>query len=223
MRKKQKALKALLEQKLLPLYYHESVEVSAAILETIYEAGVRVVEYTSRGENALDNFKALRKTVDRNLPGMELGIGTIKSRKQAKKYIDSGADFIVCPSLDLEVCEVCATAGLLWVPGCLTPTEITAAENAGAVLVKIFPGNILGPSYIAALKDLFPALKFMPTGGVEAKEANLRAWFASGVAAVGMGSQLITKDLVDKKDYNGLKAATAKALDLVREASVSKI
>ena len=217
MPKKEKVFQALLEQKLLPLYYHESAEVSAAILETLYEAGIRVIEYTNRGEHALDNFRALRKTVDRNLPGMLLGIGTIKSKKQAKKFIDAGADFIICPSTNTEVAEVTAEQNMLWIPGCMTPTEIATAENAGAGLVKIFPGNILGPNFISAVKDLFPDLKFMPTGGVEADEGNLRGWFKSGVVGVGMGSKLISKQLVDGKDYEGLRQATEKALALVKE------
>ena len=219
MRKKEQAFQALLEQKLLPLYYHESAEVSAAILETLYEAGIRVIEYTNRGEYALDNFKALRKTVDRNLPGMRLGIGTIKTKKQAKKYIEAGADFIVCPSMNEEVGGQAEEAELLWIPGCMTPTEIAAAENAGAGLVKIFPGNILGPAFINAVKDLFPGMKFMPTGGVEAEASNLKSWFRAGVSGVGMGSKLISRELVENKDYEGLRIATEKALALVKEAA----
>src|SRR5439155_3123174 len=161
MRKKEEAYKALLEQKLLPLYYHDSAEVSTHVLEALYEAGIRVVEYTNRGENALDNFKAMRKATDKRMPGLQLGIGTIKSKKQAKKYIEAGADFIICPSMNEEVAKIVEEEELLWIPGCMTPSEIAAAENAGASLVKIFPGNILGPAYITTVKDLFPDLLFM--------------------------------------------------------------
>jgi 2-dehydro-3-deoxyphosphogluconate aldolase/(4S)-4-hydroxy-2-oxoglutarate aldolase len=221
MHKKQQALEALLQQKLLPLYYHESAEVSIAILQALYDGGVRIIEYTNRGKNALDNFKALRKAVDKKMPGMLLGIGTIKTKKGAKKYIEAGADFIVCPSINEEVGKVVEEAELLWIPGCMTPTEITTAENAGAELVKIFPGNILGPSYISAIKDLFPNLKFMPTGGVEAEESNLKGWFAAGVVGVGMGSKLITKDAIEKKDYEGMKLAAGNALVLVQQVANS--
>ncbi|HVK97737.1 MAG TPA: hypothetical protein VM368_07965 [Flavisolibacter sp.] len=219
MHKKQKALQLLLDQKLLPLYYHDDEDISVEILIALYEAGIRIVEYTNRGESALGNFKALRKTADKKLEGLQLGIGTIKTKKQARRYIDAGADFIVAPTINEEVAEVTSDAKLLWIPGCMTPTEIAAAENAGAELVKIFPGNILGPSYISAIKDLFPGMKFMPTGGVEAEENNLREWFGAGVVAVGMGSKLISKKIVEGKDYEGLKYATARALGLVREAS----
>src|SRR5207237_5986546 len=127
--------------------------------------------------------------------------------------------FIVCPTINERVAEVTHEAGLLWIPGCMTPTEIAAAEVAGATLVKIFPGNILGPGYISAIKELFPEIKFMPTGGVEAEEKNLKAWFKSGVVAVGMGSKLITKEMVQQKDYAALKEATAKALQLIQHVT----
>jgi 2-dehydro-3-deoxyphosphogluconate aldolase/(4S)-4-hydroxy-2-oxoglutarate aldolase len=221
MNKSEQALQVLLNQKLLPLYYHDSAAVSIAILQALYDAGVKTVEYTNRGENALKNFKELRSNVDEKMPGMLLGIGTIKNEMQAQHYIDAGADFIVCPSMNNAVAKTVHEAELLWIPGCMTPTEIAAAENAGAALVKIFPGNILGPSYISAVKDLFPNLLFMPTGGVEAEEKNLQGWFASGVVAVGMGSKLISKELVHKEDYNTIKEETTKALKLIKQASIT--
>lgn len=221
MRKKEQAEKALLEQKLLPLYYHESAEVSIAVLKALYEGGVRIVEYTNRGEAALENFAVLRKIVDKEMRDLQLGIGTVKSKKQARKYIDAGADFIVAPSINEEVGELASEAKLLWIPGCMTPTEIATAENAGAEVVKIFPGNLLGPSYINSIKDLFPGLKFIVTGGVEAEEKNLKAWFDSGVAGVGMGSKLISKKIIENKDYEGLKAAAINALRLMKECSNS--
>jgi 2-dehydro-3-deoxyphosphogluconate aldolase/(4S)-4-hydroxy-2-oxoglutarate aldolase len=153
------------------------------------------------------------------MPGLQLGIGTIKTKKQAKKYIEAGADFIVCPSINEEVGEVVIGEKLLWVPGCLTPTEIATAENAGADIVKIFPGNILGPSYISAIKDLFPALRFVVTGGVESEESNLKGWFGAGVVGVGMGSKLISKDIVERKDFDGLRKLTQKTIELVKRIS----
>lgn len=220
MHKKEKAMQCLLEQKLLPLYYNDSAEVSVAILHALYQAGVRMIEYTNRGESAFENFKLLRKEVDKNLPDFLLGIGTVKSRKQVKKFVEAGADFIVAPSINEEVGEVVDDAKLLWIPGAMTATEIARAENAGAQIVKIFPGSLLGPSYITAIKDIFPDLKFVVTGGVVAEENNLKAWFNSGVVGVGMGSKLISKQIIENKNYEGLKAAAAKALQLVKECSV---
>jgi 2-dehydro-3-deoxyphosphogluconate aldolase/(4S)-4-hydroxy-2-oxoglutarate aldolase len=148
---------------------------------------------------------------------MYLGIGTIKNAESAQAFIDAGADFIISPGLVEDAAKVADAYNMLWVPGCMTPTEIIRAEQLGATMVKLFPGNILGAGFVSAIKELFPNLKFMPTGGVEAEEGNLKQWFKSGVAAVGMGSKLITKDMVQQKDYAGLKTATEKALQLIKD------
>lgn len=219
MLKKEQALTLLLNQRLLPLFYHESADTSKTILQALYESGIRTVEYTNRGEHALQNFKELRSVVTATMPDLQLGIGTIKNREQARQFIEVGADYIVCPTVNREVAEETRAAGLLWIPGCMTPTEIALAEEAGATLVKVFPGNVLGPSYISAIKDLFPGLLFMPTGGVEAEKDNLQSWFTAGVVAVGMGSKLITKELVAKGNYDQLKAEVAAALQLVRKVA----
>lgn len=219
MSKKEEAIQALLAQKLLPLYYHPDSKVSVDILQAFYAVGIRVIEYTNRGEAALSNFKILRALVDKEMPGLLLGIGTIKTREQAIKYIDADADFIICPSMNAEVAAVVHEKGLLWIPGCMTPTEIASAEAAGACIVKLFPGNLLGPSFISAIKDLFPELQFMVTGGVEAEEANLRGWFEAGAVGVGMGSKLLTKEILENKDYEGLRSNTQHALQLVKSLS----
>lgn len=214
MRKKEQAIQLLLQEKLLPLYYHDSAEVSVNILQALYDAGIRILEYTNRGEHALQNFKALKKAV-KKMPGMLLGIGTIKNKQQAKQYIKAGADFIVCPSMNEEVAKVTQDAGLLWIPGCMTPTEIAAAENAGATIVKIFPGSLLGPSYITAIKDIFPDLRFVVTGGVEAEEKNLKEWFNAGVVGVGMGSKLVSKNLIEKNNYTEITKLSRNVRDLL--------
>ena len=151
--------------------------------------------------------------------GLYLGIGTIKTRKEARRFIDEGADFIVGPTVNEEVGAAAENAKLLWIPGCMTPTEMATAEAAGADTVKIFPGNLLGPGYIKAVAELFPNLKMMPTGGVEAEENNLRGWFGAGVVAVGMGSKLISKEAIQNGNYEGLKTAVAKALQLVKQVT----
>jgi 2-dehydro-3-deoxyphosphogluconate aldolase / (4S)-4-hydroxy-2-oxoglutarate aldolase len=220
MNKTQQVRKALLEQKMLPLFYNESATVSSGIVQALFDAGIRVVEYTNRGEAALTNFVSLKNEVTERMPGLLLGIGTIKTAKQAQDYIAAGADFIVSPTINPEVGKMAQEAGLLWIPGCMTPTEIAIAEEADAKLVKIFPGNILGPGYINAIKDLFPNMSFMPTGGVEVEVQNLKAWFGAGVVAVGMGSKLITNDLLARNDLEGIKKATIQALELVNHAAL---
>lgn len=220
MHKKESALSALLLQKLLPLYFHPDAANSIRVLRALYAGGIRIVEYTNRGEAALDNFRELRKAVDAEMPGLQLGIGTIKTKKAARKFIEAGADFIVAPTMNEAVAEVVEDEDLLWIPGCMTPTEIAAAESAGATLVKIFPGNILGPGFVTAVRELFPGMQFMPTGGVEAEEGNLRSWFRSGVVAVGMGSKLVSREFLENGDSEGLQRAAEAALKLVHAAAV---
>ena len=217
MDKKSEILQLITEQKLLPLFFNKDVEVSIEVLRALYNAGIRTLEYTNRGEAALQNFKQMRQLCDNELKGMYLGIGTIKNAESAQAFIDAGADFIISPGLVEDAAKVADAYNMLWVPGCMTPTEIIRAEQLGATMVKLFPGNILGAGFVSAIKELFPNLKFMPTGGVEAEEGNLKQWFKSGVAAVGMGSKLITKDMVQQKDYEGLKTATEKALQLIKD------
>lgn len=218
MHKKDLALQQLLDQQCLPLFYHDSKDLSVQVLHALYDAGIRIMEYTARGPRALENFRLLRKECAAHMPEMLLGIGTIKTAAQADDFISAGADFVVCPTINPQVALKVHQKGLLWIPGCMTPTEIAAAEEAGAALVKIFPGNLLGPSFITAIKELFPGVQFMPTGGVEPEPQNLRAWFATGVVAVGMGSKLITKEILQKEDFKKLKEKTEELLRLIKEA-----
>lgn len=204
------------QQGVLPLFFNKEVEVSIAVLKALYNAGIRAIEYTNRGEAALDNFAAMVKVRDVELPGLFLGIGTIKNAGQAEAFIAAGADYLISPGLVTEVAVVAKKHSVLYVPGAMTPSEIIAAENMGCTFVKLFPGNILGPGFVSAVKEVFPGLKFMATGGVELEEANLKAWFSSGVAAVGMGSKLITKKLLEAKNYEQLAADTKKALEIIK-------
>jgi 2-dehydro-3-deoxyphosphogluconate aldolase/(4S)-4-hydroxy-2-oxoglutarate aldolase len=220
MSKKVELLKLIPEQGILPLYFNKDEETSIGLLKSLYAAGIRAVEYTNRGEAALSNFKAMRKLVDSELNGMYLGIGTIKDGNMAQTFIDAGADYLICPGLVESVAELADKYGLLWVPGCMTPSEIIQAETLGAKMIKLFPGNILGPSFMSAIKELFPNLLFMPTGGVELDKANIEAWFKSGVCAVGMGSKLVSKDVMENKKYAELISSTKEALAII--ASIKK-
>ncbi len=217
---KEQLIQQIKKERILPLYYHDSKDVSEEVLKVLYQSGIKMVEYTNRGPNALDNFKALRKLVDDQMQGMQLGIGTIKSVDDAEKYINAGAGFIVCPVVNAEVASVVHKAGLLWIPGCLSPTEIYTAETNGAKLVKIFPGSVLGPSYISAIKELFPGLLFMPTGGVELNKENLQAWFDAGVCAVGMGSKLIGKSHLDNQEYNKIGSLVKEVLLVLQSIKI---
>lgn len=217
MDKEAEIIKLIPQQGVLPLYFYKDTEVSIGVLKALYSAGIRTVEYTNRGEAALKNFRELRAVCDNELPGMYLGVGTIKNAETARAFIDAGTDYIISPGLVEDAIAVAKEAGMLWVPGCMTPSEIIKAEQLGAKIIKLFPGNLLGPSFLSAIKELFPDLLFMPTGGVEAEKENLSGWFKAGVCAVGMGSKLITKASLEGRDYEGIKNATLKALQLIKE------
>ena len=216
MEKKQAILSLIPEQGILPLYFYKDTTVSIEVLKALYAAGIRAVEYTNRGETALGNFKDMRKICDTELKGMYLGIGTIKNGEMAQTFIDAGTDYIICPGLVPSVAAVADKNNMLWVPGCMTPSEIIQAETLGAKMIKLFPGNILGPGFLSAIKEIFPGLLFMPTGGVELDKDNIAGWFKSGVCAVGMGSKLITKQLLESKDYAQITQATKEALSIVQ-------
>lgn len=209
-------INAIREQGLLPLYFHRDKEVSANILRALYRAGARVIEYTNRGEEALDNFEHLRWVANHELPGMLLGAGTIKTDRHAREFIGAGADFLISPGWSKKVAKVAKEEGMLWAPGCMTPSEIMKAEENGAKLIKLFPGSSLGPGFVSAIKELFPDLLFIPTGGVKLEEENLRSWFKSGVCAVGAGSTLIDKKAIEFGDYTSLESLTRSSIDLIQ-------
>jgi len=215
MDKKATLLKLIPEQGILPLYFNKDEEVSVKILHALYEAGIRTVEYTNRGEAAFKNFTKLRHVCDTELKDMYLGIGTIKDGETAQKFIDAGCDYIISPGLVEDVVPVADKANMLWFPGCMTPTEIIKAEKLGAKVIKLFPGNMLGPSFLSGIKELFPNLLFMPTGGVDMTKESIGGWFKAGVCAVGMGSKLITKEVMANQEYAKLTADTKEAIAIV--------
>jgi 2-dehydro-3-deoxyphosphogluconate aldolase/(4S)-4-hydroxy-2-oxoglutarate aldolase len=207
--------KLIQQQGVLPLYFHEDAGVSIEVLKALHEAGIRVIEYTNRGDNALINFKKLKEECAVNYKDMCLGVGTIKSADAAIAFINAGADFLISPCWDDEILAACNEKNYLWIPGCMTSTEIANAEAKGITMVKLFPGSLLGPSYVSALKEVFSGMEFMPTGGVSLNKKNLEEWFMSGVVAVGMGSKLISKDMLASKEYNKITELAKQAIDII--------
>lgn len=201
----------------MPLYFDKDETVSVEVLKALYSAGIRMVEYTNRGEAALKNFKKMCAVRDGEMKDLYLGIGTIKNATMAKTYIEAGADFIICPGLVEEVAKVADQHDMLWIPGCMTPSEIIAAENMGAKMIKLFPGDMLGPGFLSSIKALFPDLMFMPTGGVSLDKENIAAWFKAGVCAVGMGSKLVSKPLLEEKNYGKIHELAKEAMRVVGE------
>lgn len=215
MSRTQQITDAVIAQGILPLYFNSSEEVSLEVLKSIYRAGIKAVEYTNRGDAALANFKKMVALRNAEMPGMLLGVGTIKNMQHAKDYLAAGADFLVSPGYVPDVAAHCITNDIFYAPGCMTPSEIIAAENAGIKFIKLFPGNLLGPEFLSGIKDIFPKLLFMPTGGVDTTKENIEAWYKAGVCAVGMGSKLISKKLMEAKDYATIEAETKKVLELI--------
>jgi 2-dehydro-3-deoxyphosphogluconate aldolase/(4S)-4-hydroxy-2-oxoglutarate aldolase len=211
----QNSIDVIVKQGVLPLYFNTDENKSVEILKVLYKAGIKAVEYTNRGPEAVSNFRKMVEVRDAELPGMLLGIGTIKNIEQAEEFYKIGADFFISPGFVAEVSDFLRSKQVLYAPGCMTPTEIITAENAGVRLIKLFPGNILGPDFLSGIKDIFPNLIFMPTGGVDTTLQSIQSWFSAGVSAVGMGSKLISKKLMDYDAYDTIEKETLRVLDLI--------
>jgi 2-dehydro-3-deoxyphosphogluconate aldolase / (4S)-4-hydroxy-2-oxoglutarate aldolase len=206
----------IVQQGILPLYFNKDEAVSVEVLRAIYKAGIKAVEYTNRGEEALQNFTKMVAIRNIEMPDLLLGAGTVKNLQTAKYYLNAGADFLVSPGFVNEIADYAVNENIFYAPGCMTPTEIITAENAGVKFIKLFPGNILKPEFMSSIKDVFPNLLFMPTGGVEATKESIAAWFNAGVCAVGMGSKLISKKLMQEKNYAAIESETKNVLSLIQ-------
>ena len=215
MSKSQQVSDAIVKQGMLPLYFNADEATSIDTMRALNSAGITALEYTNRGDAALANFKKMVEVRNAEIPGMLLGVGTIKNMQQANDYLSAGADFLVSPGFVKEVADHCVANDIFYAPGCMTPSEIIAAENAGVKFIKLFPGNMLGPSFLSGIKDIFPKMLFMPTGGVDTTKENIEGWFKAGVCAVGMGSKLVSKDVMANKQYDWLIEETKKVTGII--------
>lgn len=203
------------ETGMVPLFYHPDVDLGKKVLKACYDGGARLMEFTARGDFAFEVFSELNKYAIKELPGMILGVGSITDAGAASMFMQMGANFIVTPSLREDIAIVCNRRKLLWSPGCGSLTEINRAEELGCEIVKLFPGNLYGPAFVKGIKGPQPWTSVMPTGGVTTEESNLKGWFDAGVTCVGMGSQLISKDVLANKDFNGLEHTVRETLALI--------
>jgi 2-dehydro-3-deoxyphosphogluconate aldolase / (4S)-4-hydroxy-2-oxoglutarate aldolase len=201
---------------MMPLFYHPDLEISKKVIKACYDGGIRIFEYTNRGANSFDNFKELIKYVEAEMPELVLGIGTIYDAATAEKYIAAGADYIVAPIMNPEVGEVCKKNGVIWGPGVMTVTEIYNARVVGTDFVKIFPGEVLQPAFVKAIKGPMPDVKIMATGGVSPTKESIESWFRAGVACVGIGSQLTSKESIEKGDFESITKTVAYCLGIIR-------
>lgn len=210
-------------QGMLPLFFHPDREVCLSLTRALYRAGIRCIEFTNRGTEALENFKGLVAARNAEMPDLLLAVGTIKTSVDAERFFAAGADFLISPVFDEGVANATERHGMTWIPGCLSPTEIHRAGQHGCTMVKIFPGNLTGPSYIEAIRPIFPDLDLIVTGGVDTTEENLGKWFRSGVAAVGMGSKLIPSQTVWTEDaLRTLEDGTRELMEVLKRIRKDK-
>lgn len=202
---------------MVPLFYHADIELGKQVLKACYDGGARLLEFTNRGDFAHEVFAELNKYALKELPGMMLGVGSVIDAGTAGLFMQLGANFLVTPVLREDIAIVCNRRKVLWSPGCGSLTEIARAEELGAEIVKLFPGGIYGPNFIKDIKGPQPWTSIMPTGGVEPTEANLRGWFDAGATCVGMGSKLISSDLLKSKDFATLQKRVQDALALIQQ------
>jgi 2-dehydro-3-deoxyphosphogluconate aldolase/(4S)-4-hydroxy-2-oxoglutarate aldolase len=198
-------LTLLQKQKVLPLFYHADAEVCKGVVEALYHGGIRLIEFTNRGSEALSRFTELSSLCKQLYPEMRLAVGTIASGKDAEDFIKAGADVLISPFWDDEVAVVAKNAGVLWIPGCMTPTEIHHAVQEGIQLIKLFPGNLLGTGFVEAIRPLFPNVHFVVTGGVDATADSVKQWLNAGIVAAGLGSKLITGEVMQQKQFSVLQ------------------
>lgn len=207
---------AMKETGMIPLFFHNDLELSKNILKACYDGGARLMEFTSRGDFAHEVFGELTKYAIKELPGMIMGVGSVTDAAAASLYMQLGANFIVTPVLREDIAIVCNRRKVLWSPGCGTLTEIAKAEELGCEIVKLFPGDIYGPQFVKGIKGPQPWTNIMPTGGVSPTEVNLKSWFDAGVTCVGMGSQLISKEIITNKDYSKLEQDVKQVLAIIK-------
>lgn len=204
------------ETGMIPLFFNTDIELSKKVLKACYDGGARLLEFTARGDFAHEIFGELTKYAIKELPGMIMGVGSVTDAGAASLYMALGANFIVTPVLREDIAIACNRRKVLWSPGCGTLTEIARAEELGCEIVKLFPGAIYGPQFVKGIKGPQPWTSIMPTGGVSPTKENLKGWFDAGVTCVGMGSKLISKEIIANKDFQKLERDVKSALEIIK-------
>ena len=202
---------------MVPLFFHSDIQVAKSVLKACYDGGARLMEFTNRGDFALEVFTELIKYAIDELPGMILGVGSVTDAAAASQYMLAGANFVVTPVFREDIAVVCNRRKVLWSPGCGSLTEIAQAEEMGCEVVKLFPGSTYGPGFVKAIKGPQPWTSIMPTGGVSTEESNLKGWFDAGVTCVGIGSKLISKQILETQNYKQLEADVRAAIEVINK------
>ncbi len=206
------------ETGVIPLYYNPDIEICKEVISACYRGGMTIFEFTNRGEFAHEIFGELVKWARTELPDLVMGVGTVVEPGTCSLYMQLGAKFIVSPLMNEEMAPICNRRKVLWVPGCATASEINKAEELGAEVVKLFPGpTVGGAKFLKAYLGPCPWSNIMPSGGVSPTEENLTEWFGAGAFCVGMGSQMITKEIIKNKDYAQLEDLARKSVEIIRK------
>jgi len=205
------------KQGMVPLFFNSDIEICKRVVKACYDGGARLLEFTNRGLFAHEVFSELSKYVLNEMPGMALGIGSVTDAATASLYMQCGARFVVTPALREDIAIVCNRRKILWLPGVGSLTEICRAEELGCEIVKLFPGSVYGPKFIKSVRAPQPWTKIMPTGGVTPTEENLNSWFDAGAICVGMGSKLISNQVVQNQNYADLETKVRNTLSLIKD------
>ena len=211
-------LTALMDQGVIPVFYHPDVEVCKKVIQACADGGAPCIEFTNRGDFASHVFYEVTRHFDQADPRVIMGVGSIVDAPTAGIYIANGAKFVVGPILNADVAKVCNRRKIPYSPGCGSASEISYAEELGCEIVKVFPGSSVGgPDFVKAVLGPMPWTRIMPTGGVDPDEASVKKWFGAGIVAAGMGSKLITQELLDAGDYAGITAKVRETVDLIKK------
>lgn len=221
--KKLQTLNAIIETGIVPVYYSGDAETARNVVKACYEGGIRAFEFTNRGDRANEIFRELIVSLQDECPELVLGAGTILDAPTAELYIQLGANFIVAPNFNREVASLCNRRGIPYSPGCGTVTEICDALEAGCEIIKVFPaGCVGGPAFVKNVLGPLPFVNLMATGSVEPTEENLKAWAASGVAAVGMGSKLFPKEVIQNKEWGTITNMSENSIKYFKEGKLNE-
>ncbi len=210
-------LTAIMDQSVIPVFYHPDVELCKQVIQACANGGAKCVEFTNRGDFAAHVFLEVTRHFAKADPSVIMGVGSIVDAPTAALFIANGAKFVVGPLLNADVAKVCNRRGVPYSPGCGSATEIGDAQELGVEIVKVFPGSSVGgPDFVKSVMGPMPWTRIMPTGGVEPTEESLRKWFGAGIVACGIGSNMITKKLLDAKDYAGIEENVRKTIALTK-------
>ncbi|MBS7630513.1 bifunctional 4-hydroxy-2-oxoglutarate aldolase/2-dehydro-3-deoxy-phosphogluconate aldolase [Candidatus Bathyarchaeota archaeon] len=219
---KHRVLEKILNTGLLPVFFEGDFEIAKNVVKACLEGGAKTIEFTNRGDRALDVFNNLLKWCDAEYKDAILGAGTIIEPSTASQYINSGANFIVGPSFNSEVAKICHRRRVLYIPGCMTPTEISEAEEMGIELVKLFPACVLTPMFVKAILGPSPRTLLMPSGGVKFNREEVMKWIEAGAVALNVGSELVNRDLVMERNFEAIRENVKQCLEWIKEAKRKK-